>query len=92
MKKKILLSIVGVLLLISAAGYVFKEQLWHVVIMFVTKDTFIAADTDSFDPGLAVGESFPDIKAFYNGEEIDSVKDFAYNKGMVFIANRSADW
>jgi hypothetical protein len=92
MKKKILLSILGVLLLVGGAGYVFKEQLWQLVIMFVTKDTFIAADTDNFDPGLAMGENFPDIRALYNGQEIDSVNDFAYNKGMVFIANRSADW
>jgi hypothetical protein len=92
MRKKIFLSLVCVLLLIGSTAYLFKQQLWEIVIKVVTKDTFIAADTDSFDPGLAVGESFPNIKAIHKGSEINDVREFAHHKGMLFIANRSADW
>lgn len=60
--------------------------------MVASKDTFIAADTDNFDPGLAIGETFPNIKAMYQGEEVNDVRPFAQHKGMIFIANRSADW
>ncbi|MFT5132902.1 MAG: hypothetical protein ACI9SC_001370 [Gammaproteobacteria bacterium] len=90
--KKLLLIFVCVLLLAGGAGYLFREQLWEVVVIVVTRDTFIASDKDSFDPGLPVGTSFPPIKAIYQGELITDVRDFAHHKGMVFIANRSADW
>lgn len=92
MIKKIFLSLACVLLVLGGGAYLFKEQLWELVIEVVTSDTFIAADTDSFDPGLAVGEPFPGIKAIYQGQEVVSVSGFAHNKGMVFVANRSADW
>ena len=90
--KKIFTILAGVLLLVGGGVYVFKSQLWELVIDEVTKDTFIAADTDSFDPGLPVGATFPAIKALYQGQEIAEVRQFAHHKGMIFIANRSADW
>lgn len=92
MIKKIFLTLGCVLLVLGSGAYLFKEQLWEIVIKVVTSDTFIAADTDSFDPGLAVGKPFPNIKAVYQDQEVVSVSGFAYNKGMVFVANRSADW
>ena len=58
----------------------------------LTADMFLLADTDSFDPGLSLGSSFPAIKASYQGEEITDVNQFIHDKGMIFIANRSADW
>ena len=56
------------------------------------EDVFISADTDSFDPGLAVGEQFPSIRALYQGQEISDIDAFIRDKGAVFIAQRSVDW
>lgn len=53
---------------------------------------FVPADTDAFDPGLAVGAQFPQIRALYQGQEITNVEQFMGEKGLVFFANRSVDW
>ena len=53
---------------------------------------FIAEDTDGYDPGLAIGEQFPAIRALYQGEEISSIDGFMGENGAIFIANRSANW
>jgi hypothetical protein len=92
MIKKVLTTLVCVVLVAGGVGYLFKEQLWEKVQAIITADMYVAADTDSFDPGLAIGERFPNISALYQGEEITSVDRFVHDKGMVFIANRSADW
>lgn len=55
-------------------------------------DVFIDADTDSFDPGLPVGAQFPEIRALYQGQEVNDLDGFIRDKGAVFLAQRSADW
>ena len=55
-------------------------------------DMFVAEVTDDFNPGLAVGDEFPPIRALYNGEEITSIDDFIGENGAIFIAVRSVDW
>jgi hypothetical protein len=55
-------------------------------------DIFIPSDPDDYDPGLAVGEQFPSIRALYQGEEINDIDQFIRDKGAVFIATRSVDW
>ena len=55
-------------------------------------EMFIAEDADGFDPGLAIGEQFPAIRAIHEGEEISSIEGFMGENGAIFIANRSADW
>lgn len=92
MIKKTLITLVCVLLIVSGVSYLFKGQLWDKFQAIITADMFVPADTDSFSPGLAVGEFFPPIKALYQGNEVTSVDRFVHDKGMVFIANRSADW
>ena len=92
MIKKTLITVAGLLLIIGGGGYLFKGQLWDKFQTVITADMFVPADTDSFDPGLAVGKTFPPIRALYQGREITGVDDFVHDKGMVFIANRSADW
>lgn len=80
-------------LLVAAAGlYLFKAQLWDFTAKKITADMFVEADNDTFDPGIAVGEQFPEIHALYQGREITDAGEFIHDKGMVFIANRSADW
>ncbi|MFT5711365.1 MAG: hypothetical protein ACI8QT_002071 [Halioglobus sp.] len=81
-----------VLLVVAAGLYVFKSQLWDFTAKAITADMFVQADTDNFNPGIAIGEQFPDIHALYQGGEITDAGEFIHDKGMVFIANRSADW
>jgi hypothetical protein len=91
MKRKILTATL-VLLVVAAGLYLFKAQLWGFTVKKLTADMFVQADTDSFDPGIAIGEQFPEIRARYQGREVTDVGEFIHDKGMVFIANRSADW
>ncbi|MFT4519542.1 MAG: hypothetical protein ACI9JM_001939 [Halioglobus sp.] len=90
--KKFFISLAGLLLVAGGTGYLFKAELWEVAKDAITADMYISADTDSFDPGLSIGDSFPDIKALYRGQEVTDSDQFVHDKGMVFIANRSADW
>lgn len=90
--KKIVGSLVGILLVTGGLGYLFRDSLWDSAKKAITKDMFIAGDTDAFDPGVAAGEPFPAIRAVYQGREITSTERFAGDKGMLFIANRSASW
>ncbi len=53
---------------------------------------FLDEDTDSFDPGLPVGAEFPEIRAIYDGVEINGIESFFGDKGAVFLAMRSVDW
>ncbi len=53
---------------------------------------FLDEDTDSFDPGVPVGAEFPEIRAIFDGDEINSIETFFGDKGAVFLAMRSVDW
>ena len=53
---------------------------------------FLDEDSDDFDPGLAVGESFPDIRAIHDGQEITNLDAFMGERGVALFAVRSADW
>lgn len=90
--KKISLSILGVLVLLAAFGFLFRGPLFELVAERLTADMFIDQDTDAFDPGLPIGARFPQIEARYQGAVIQDVGSFPIDKGMIFIANRSADW
>lgn len=57
-----------------------------------TSNMFIASDTDSYDKGLPIGSTFPPLKAQYQGKVVSDLRPFIRDKGMIFIANRSADW
>lgn len=90
--KKFLVSLFSVLLVAGGVGYLFQEELLTGLKAQITKDMFVAADADAFDPGVAVGSIFPKIKAVHSGRQIDSVESFSADKGMIFVANRSASW
>ncbi len=53
---------------------------------------FLDEDTDDFDPGLPLGAEFPEIRALYQGREINSIERFFGERGLAFFAVRSADW
>ena len=90
--KKILMGLVGAVAIAAGAGYVFREPLWVAAQQVITADMFVSADTDEYDVGLPIGQTFPPIKALHQGRPITDVSQFIADKGMVFIANRSADW
>ena len=90
--KKRLVIVLSVLLVASGGIYLLRGQLWEGIKNTLTADMFVEADTDDFDPGVAIGSTFPAIQALYQGQEINDVQPFVQDKGMVFIANRSADW
>ena len=53
---------------------------------------FLDEDTDNFDPGLSIGDSFPAIRAIYDGREITNPEPFMGERGLALFAVRSADW
>lgn len=90
--KKFFITLFSLLVLLAGSGYLFKSQLWEFVVGKLTTDMFVQTDTKDYKPGAPIGTSFPPIKALYQGREVTSVGQFVHDKGMVFIANRSADW
>lgn len=90
--KKFLISIAVALPVLLLAGMVFREPLVAWLEGSITSDMFVSQDDDAYDPGIAVGEQFPPIRALYAGREIDSIQPFIADRGLVFIAVRSADW
>jgi len=90
--KRILVILGCVLLLAGGLGYLFRAQLWDAFSAAITADMFVTADTDAFDPGLPIGSEFPAIRALYQGQELQDIDRFVEGRGVVLVANRSADW
>ena len=90
--KKFLMGLFGVTALAAGLGYLFREPLWVAAQEAITADMFVAADADEFDVGSAIGQTFPPVKANYRGQTITDISTLIGDKGMVFIANRSASW
>ena len=89
---KILSVGVVVVLVLVVLGYLFRAPLIEFATDQMTADMYVGEDQDAFDPGLAVGSSFPQIEARYQGSVVQGVANFPVDKGMIFIANRSVDW
>ena len=90
--KKFFIGLLVVLLIGVVGGYMFKEPLMDALVERITGDMFLTADTDDFDPGLEVGQTFPAINAVLDERSLTSVAEFAGPNGLVFVANRSVDW
>lgn len=84
--------LLAVLVLAVALGYLWREQLKEATYAAVTKDMFVAEDSDEFDPGPALGSRFPGLRARYQGRDITLIEEFAGKNGTVFTASRSLDW
>ena len=82
----------AIVVVLAGGAYLFREPLMAEVFDLVTADMFVAVDTDAYDPGIAIGEPFPSIRARYRGEEITTVTPFMGENGMILVANRSVDW
>ncbi len=81
-----------VVLALVAIAFLLREPLKQALYDGVTSDMFVGADTDSFDPGPALGSRFPGINATWQGDEIRLIEPFYGANGTVFLATRSADW
>ncbi len=80
------------LFLALALVYLFSEPLKEAAYALLTRDMFVAADQDDFDPGPAIGSRFPGVQALYQGRKIQLLEPFAGPGGTVFIASRSIEW
>lgn len=90
--KKLLKGLLGTVVVLVVIGVVFRSSLIEVAKEAITADMFVSADSDSFDPGLAIGSAFPPLVTLYQGRQVSDMGEFIHDKGMVFIANRSVDW
>lgn len=90
--KKTLLIVGSVALLLLVLVYLFKEPLRQAAYDAVTRDMFVDADGDDFDPGPAIGSHFPGVRATYRGRDIQLLEQFHGPNGLAFVATRSADW
>jgi peroxiredoxin len=91
MKNFLLIAAFAVL----AAGtllYLFRSPMKEAAYEKITEDMFVAADTDQFDPGPAIGSRFPGVRAEYQGRVISLIDEFAGERGTMLIASRSLDW
>ena len=91
MKKGLFVTSTAIAVVLGAL-FAFKTPLLEAAKSRLTSDMFVTADTDGYDKGLPIGAKFPALKALYKGEVITDLRPFIHDKGMVFIANRSADW
>jgi hypothetical protein len=90
--KKVFIITLACLTVLAAGLYLFRAPLLEVAANQLTADMFVTADDGSFDPGTAVGQPFPAIHADHAGETVRDVMQFAGPHGLIFVANRSADW
>jgi len=90
--KKVLLGVLGVVIALGIAGYLFREPLMQAMMDRLTADMFVDADTDSYDPGLPVGERMPAIAARHDGRTVEDLGEFMGENGLVLFAVRSVDW
>jgi hypothetical protein len=90
--RKWLLGAVAALAIVAIGGYAFREPLFDALAERMTANMFVASDTDSFDPGLAVGERLPALHAIHRGREIDDIGPMMGAKGLALFLNRSVDW
>ena len=77
---------------VGSGLFAFREPLLAAAMDKITAHMFVASDTDSYDPGLAVGQPFPAIRARYDDREITGIGEINGPRGMVIYVNRSVDW
>lgn len=87
--KKLSGIVVVLLVLALALGYLFRDPLRDFADAQLTRDMFVAADNDTFDPGPALGSYFPGLHANYQGETITLLAPVAGVNGTVLVVNRS---
>jgi peroxiredoxin len=90
--KKILIGFGVAVILLVGLGFIFKAQFIELAKDAITSDMFVASDTDDFNPGIKVGETFPAINATYNAAVVSDLEQFSGSNGTVFVVSRSLVW
>jgi hypothetical protein len=90
--KRILIGILAVIVVAAAGLYTFRGPLMEVAIERMTAHMFVSRDTDTYDPGVAVGQPFPAIRARFDDRELTGLGSFMGKRGLVVYAIRSVDW
>jgi hypothetical protein len=90
--KKFFIGLVCAVLVIGAGMYLFRAPLKEAAMERITADMFVAADTDAYDPGVAIGTTLPALRALFGGREVSGVEEFMGRRGLVLVVNRSVDW
>ena len=81
-----------VILGVVALAFLFREPLAELAKSRVTSDMFVQQDNDEFNPGIAVGEPFPAIKAISTQGPIEDISALLGTEGAVIVLIRSVDW
>ncbi len=81
--------VASLLALSLAIGYLLRDTLRAFVYGQLTRNMFVALDNDAFDPGPALGSSFPGVQAVLAGKAITLLAPFAEAQGTLLIVNRS---
>jgi hypothetical protein len=90
--KRVLIGIVAFFAVAGGGIYAFRGPLLAAAMDRMTANMFVAKDTDSYDPGVAVGQAFPAIRARYEDRVVTGIGEFMGPRGMVIYVNRSVDW
>ncbi len=90
--KRILLGIAALVVVAGIGIYAFRAPLMEAVADRMTAHMFVARDTDAYDPGVALGQSFPPLHARYQDREVTDIGEFMGARGVVIYVNRSVDW
>ncbi len=90
--KKFFIGLLGVLIVAGAGIYLFRAPLKEMAMDRITAEMFVAADTDAYDPGAAIGTQLPALRASIGGREVTSVDEFMGPRGAIVMVNRSVDW
>jgi peroxiredoxin len=82
----------GVIVLALLLFGLFRQQIKEAAYDSITENMFVEEDSDSFDPGPAIGSRFPGLNATYRGDTITLIEPFAGPAGTLLMASRSFDW
>ena len=90
--RKILLVLAAACGVALIAGYLYRDELKTAAVDRATANMFVDADTDAYDPGVAIGQPMPAIHALLNGREVSSIDGLMGKRGLLLFVNRSVDW
>lgn len=90
--KKVLVMAAVALATATALIYIFRVDVKEAAFDKLTENMFVPADNDNFDPGPALGSTFPGVRALYQSREITLLNEFAGTNGIAFVASRSLEW
>ena len=91
MRNKLLIFLC-ILAILGGAGYAFRGELIGMFAQSITADMFVDIDDDAFDPGPQMGTRLPEIFADAHGAQTQDLSQFAGERGLVVLLNRSLDW